>query len=94
MTNDNFDDYPLLETEAELDEFLGRIRNKEGRIVKYASVQYNKRSAKRVIDDMEYDIDRCRKKIAATKNRLIKNRHYAHIEGSQRIIKYASTFIK
>ena len=93
MTNDNFDDYPLIDGDDALDNFLGRIRNKEGRIVKYTRVEFNKRSSKRVIDDAEFLIDRMKAKVKACKNRLEKNQLYARIDGRQRLMKYAATYL-
>jgi hypothetical protein len=92
MTIENIEEIPLLEGDA-LDNFLGRIRNKEGRIVKYHRVNYNKRTAKKIIADMEYCIDRMRSQVKACTSRIEKNTLYTRIEARQRTIKYAASFI-
>jgi hypothetical protein len=83
---------PMLEGE-ELDKFLGRIRNAEGRIVKYVHTNYTKRTAKKIIADMEADIAMLKAKLPKCTSRIEKNSLYIRIEGKQRNIKYAETFL-
>jgi hypothetical protein len=91
-TIESIDDIPLLEGEA-LDDFLGQYRNDKGRIVKYYHTNYTKRTAKKIIADMEEDIAMLKAKLPKVKNRIEKNSLYRRIEGKQRNIKYAETFL-
>src|SRR5688572_6361961 len=92
MTTPITEEYPMLEGVA-LDQFLGRIRNKEGRIVKYTRVKFAKRNAKKIIADMQYTIGCFKLEIATSKSRMRKAQLYARIEGRLRCIKDAEKLL-